>query len=509
MRNTQNASVASPVFEGIGGSDGSDAQFELPPSTAGEDMIDGGLTSPLDPVVAEHGDFFVAHEETVEINQIAVAAKFAEERQIVFDADNQEFRKYNPTTGHFAVVKEPQIKWELAGFIKNIAEKDAAGAFVPKRTNSLLGAIVNLVKGCAPAPERDLDHKVVHVGNGMLDLTTDIPNLRPFSPDYFSTRFCPIRFDPDAKCERFLRELLQPAVAAEDISLLQRISGAALLGPNRAQRCEILYGSAAAGKSTFVNILEKILGPENVAHLRTEHMGSRFETHGYHNKTLLSAKDVAGDFLSSKGAKMLKALVGDDQLETELKFGGKHRLRGDLQVTITSNSRLKLAVEDDEEAWRRRLLIVEFKRDEAPKRIPNFADVLLKEEGEGILAWMIKGAVDHLAELKKLGDFALTESQRKRIDDVLLESKSPEEFVRTGLVKKANANVTVEELTERYFRFCEARQWQPFTMRQFENAVAELMLKHHATRRRNDIRREGKAVRGFKGVGLSPTSNAI
>jgi phage/plasmid-associated DNA primase len=206
---------------------------------------------------------------------------------------------------------------------------------------------------------------------------------------------------------------------------------------------------------------------------------------------------------------MLKALVGDDQLETEMKFGGRYRLRGDLQVIITSNSRLKLAVEDDEEAWRRRLLIVEFKRKEAPGRIPNFADVLLEEEGEGILNWMIQGAVDHLAELKKLGDFELTESQRERIDDVLLESKSPDEFVRAGLVKKANADVAVEELTESYFAFCEVRGWQPFTVRQFENAIGELMLRHHTARRRNDIKREGKAVRGFKGVGLMPRTNNL
>jgi hypothetical protein len=273
----------------IGASDASDGLVELHSNVARQTNVNGAATPALDPVVAEHGDFFVVHEQTIEINQIAVAAKFAEEGQIVFDHENQKFRKYDRLTGHFAVIKEAQVKWELAGFIKHLAEKDAAGSFVPKRTYSLLGAIVNLVKGCASDIERNhRGQSIVHVGNGMLDLTSEIPKLLPFSPDYFSTRFCPIRFDRDAKCERFLGELLQPAVAAEDISLLQRYSGEVLRGPNLAQRCLILHGAAAAGKSTFVNIVEKILGRENVAHLRTEHLGSRFETHGYLKKTLLS-----------------------------------------------------------------------------------------------------------------------------------------------------------------------------------------------------------------------------
>jgi phage/plasmid-associated DNA primase len=299
-------------------------------------------------------------------------------------------------------------------------------------------------------------------------------------------------------------------VAAEDISLLQRFCGAVLLGPNRAQRFLVVHGSAAAGKSTFVSIVEKIIGVENVAHLRTEHLGGRFETHAYLGKTLIAAKDVAGDFLSSKGAKMIKALVGDDQLEAEQKFGGKHRFRGDLQLIITSNCRLKLAFEDDEEAWRRRLLIVEFDRQVPANRVPNFADVLLHDEGEGILRWMIEGAVRHLAELQKCGDYELTEIQRGRINDVLLESKSPAEFVRIGLIKKAGADVTVEELKENYFRFCRDRGWQPFSERQFENALAELMLRHHGVHRRNDLMRGDKAVRGFKGVALlskAPTTS--
>ena len=75
----------------------------------------------------------------------------------------------------------------------------------------------------------------------------------------------------------------------------------------------------AGGKSTLVRILEAIVGQKNVCQLRTDLLAERFETSRFIGKTLLAGKDVSGNFLHSRGAHVLKALVGDDQLSGELK----------------------------------------------------------------------------------------------------------------------------------------------------------------------------------------------
>ena len=138
-----------------------------------------------------------------------------------------------------------------------------------------------------------------------------------------------------------MNELLGPALAPEDIDLLQRFLGAVLLGGNAAQRFLILYGGAALGKSTLVTLVEWLIGLDNVAHFRADHLASRFETSAFRDKVLLTAKDVPGDYLAHKGAKMIKALVGGDFFEAEIKYGGKSRLHGNFNLIVTSNSRLR------------------------------------------------------------------------------------------------------------------------------------------------------------------------
>jgi putative DNA primase/helicase len=86
--------------------------------------------------------------------------------------------------------------------------------------------------------------------------------------------------------------------------------GALLLGGNPAQRVFILTGTAGAGKSTLMKIFERIVGINNVYELRTALLHERFEQSRFIGKSLLTGKDVPGDFLQKQGAYVIKKLVG-------------------------------------------------------------------------------------------------------------------------------------------------------------------------------------------------------
>jgi hypothetical protein len=115
----------------------------------------------------------------------------------------------------------------------------------------------------------------------------------------------------------FLGELLGAALDEDDVALLQQWCGLALLWRNLAQVMLILSGTAAGGKGTIVNVLNGVIGEANVHQLRTEHLGSRFETSFYVDKTLLYGADVEPNFLNTSTAHFLKSLTGDDLLTTE------------------------------------------------------------------------------------------------------------------------------------------------------------------------------------------------
>jgi P4 family phage/plasmid primase-like protien len=505
MKQNSNYQTDTQANETTGntGTDASDGS----PEALGEMPAANGtvVTEEVDPNIEEFGPLLAFDEDgNIKLNHIAIAANLTRDRQICFDLQAEQFRKYGPVTGVWQALTDAKAKLLLGAFLKEIAVELDAPALLMMRTSSLLGAILSLARGHALMGEPDASSgPVIHCANGMLDFTEAKPVLREFHADYWSKTACAIPYNPQAKCERFKDELLKPALSGENISLLQRYLGAVLMGLNAAQRFLVLYGEAASGKSTLVKLLERIIGLALVATLRTIHLSGRFETHGFQGKILLTAKDVASDFLAHSAAKAIKGLIGDDAFETEKKYGGKSQLVGNRNVLVTSNARLRLSLDEDEAAWRRRLLVIHFKRAEGTKRVTNFADVLLKEESEGIFAWIVEGAVKHLEELKDHGDFKLTQGQQDQVESWILESRSVEEFVGSSVVKKDKANVSVDELLAGYFHYCREKQWSPVSAREFTVELGDLMIRLHGVHKRNDIVRGGKAVRGFQGVALS------
>jgi phage/plasmid-associated DNA primase len=201
-----------------------------------------------------------------------------------------------------------------------------------------------------------------------------------------------IAYNETAKCDRFLQELVYPAVHAEDVELLQKFGGMFLLGNNRAQRMLILDGEAGRGKTQFANVIQGIVGMANVTQLRTRHLGGRFELFRYLQKSLLVGVDVEPDFLRTKGAAVIKGLVGGDWFDAEQKGGtGSFQLQGTFNVIITSNARLRVQLQGDLGAWRRRLSIVRFEAQPPAKKINDFGAYLVRTEGSGILNWFLLG----------------------------------------------------------------------------------------------------------------------
>ncbi len=443
-------------------------------------------------------------ERPVALNQQHVAALYASQHHIVYEPGPDDFREYDSLTGLWRTKSDKRLQLELGHLVKALSEKYTAPNVMAARTQGLLCQLVSLLKG----EVEDADFftgkpNLIHAANGMLDLTVDPPVLRKFSPEYRSRNRTEIGVDETAECPRFRADLLDMALDTNDQSLLQRYAGQCLLGRNPTQRMLLLRGIASGSKSTIAEIVERIIGVHNVAQLRVHLLDERFEIASFVGRSLLCGKDVPGNFLDSRQAYVLKALVGGDLLQGEQK-NARHRfdVRGDFNVIITSNSRLRVRLDADVAAWRRRLLIVDFTRPPVAKPIPYFARILVDEEGPGILNWAIEGAVMLLRDIKEHGGIHLTEQQRQRVEDLLSESDSVRKFVSECVRAAPGQDVTVSELCQAYTDFCDQRGWEPLPIHRFEAKIADAMLEIHRSARRNDIKRAGKNARGFAHVAL-------
>ena len=199
---------------------------------------------------------------------------------------------------------------------------------------------------------------------------------------------------------------------------------------------------------------------------------------------------------------MLKGLVGGDWFDAEQKGGtGCFQFQGIFNVLITSNTRLRVRLQGDVGAWKRRLNIVRYEAPAPKRKIPDFGAYLIKTEGSGILNWALLGAQMVMNEIPDDGgDFHLTQRQRDIVDSLLAESESLQHFLRECVIQDSRHDLTVEELIKSYAAYCPEKKWRPIPITEVQSKMEGLMLELFGVTKRHDIKREGKTQRGFSRV---------
>ncbi len=461
---------------------------------------------PYKELVRQFGEPYISNGKgTLQPNQVFFVGKFAQEHLVLHEPNEREFYTYDPVSGTWTPRTTDSIKAMFSDDWQSYAQDANEPGLLTLRTNGLLENLTSLLRGRVEKPGAfKRNGRIIHLKNGMLHLEHDGAVLKPFSPDYLSRNICPIPWDEDAVCPRFKSELLASALEPEDISLLQRWCGSLLLGGNAAQKIMILTGTPGGGKSTLLEIIEAVIGPANVCQLRTEHLANRFEISRFLRKTTLSGKDVPGNFLQTAGAHILKALVGHDLLSAEHKGSNtEFQLRGDFGVAVSCNSRLRVKLDGDVGAWRRRLLIVKYEKPMPKERISYFAEKLLEKEASGILRWMVDGAILHLQECDSIGEYCLNDEQKDRVDQLLPESDSIRHFITDCIQAAQGSDLTTAEIVSAYFDYCSGMGWLAFGSRDVERALPDLMLEIFRSSLSSHISRNEKRQKGYPHVAFS------
>jgi P4 family phage/plasmid primase-like protien len=423
----------------------------------------------------------------------------------VFVPTEEKFYTYLPGEGVFIFQREPVLTTRLSRLLLECARACRDGCETKTlefrfRDTANLGGVLKKARGLLAVPHdyfaNDLT-KLIPCANGMLRL--DDKTLLPFSPDYRRRNKLVVRFDAAAKCPLFLETLMRTALDDDDLDLLQRWCGLALIGENLAQRILILTGTAGGGKGTFIRVLTGVIGQINLAALRTQLLGERFELGRFLGKTLLYGADVPENFLNQRGASVLKSLTGYDPVTLEFKNSNESpSITCKFNVIVTCNSRLTVQLEGDTNAWRRRLAIIEYHKPKPEKVIADLDKQILTGEASGVLNWMLDG----LDKLRADGwQLNLTGQQQKRVDNLLLESEGHAVFVRECLARDTEGQLTVPDCFSAYVEFCNQHGWTALTKNKFGSLIGDVVVRQFGITTRNDIHEgNGKDQRGWKGI---------
>jgi phage/plasmid-associated DNA primase len=437
------------------------------------------------------------------LNENFWAGVFASENIVLWEPLERAFYSYNAETGIYEETSTDAIKRCLSNRLLEASRQMNCFFLEKQRTDARLNSIAAHLRGILERRGAFVQReRRIHLANGIFRFENGGELLR-FSPAFLSRNRSPIVFDESAACPRFLNELGYPAMHKDDVVLVQKYFGQCLLGNNLIQRILILDGLSERGKTQLANAFQAVVGHENCTELRTNWLADRFETFRFIKKTLLVGVDVRPDFLSTKGAAVLKALVGGDRFDAEQKNGtGSFPFQGNFGAIVTSNTRLRVRLCGDVGAWRRRLLIVRYEAPPPKKKIPDFGELLAREEGSGILNWAIAGLSMLLRDIDGTGDIVLTERQRTIVDSLLAESDSLRFFLQEAVENTDGGDESVSEIVEAYATFCPDKGWNPLPITEVHRSLEGLMLELFRVTKSHSVKRDGKSVRGFFGVTL-------
>lgn len=340
---------------------------------------------------------------------------------------------------------------------------------------------------------------VINVKNGTIVIGNDGSIvLHEHSPEFLCRSMIDANYDPSAKSTDFTRELFRDVVSPEDQEVIQHYVGQCALGWNLSQTILIINGDAGTGKSVIVNVVEKMLGRGAYEGLRTSMLDQRFELSRFEGKSLLVASDQCSDALMKKGAHMLKALTGGDDLTTERKCENEHSMiRGCFNVIIVSNADLPLSIDGDGHAWGRRVLPVEYRGEPPKKIIRDFPDHIMRKYLKEVLKWAVDGAAAVYANGKRINPHP---EMLRRIDELIQMSDAPYAFVKNCVVHTGNPKDTLSSFAL-YTHFTASKYFvgsgsKLVIQRKLGMAMKEIFK----AVKRNDIQGDdGKAKSGYVG----------
>ena len=436
-----------------------------------------------------------------------MGAKGSPDSPTVYIPTEDRFYTYSPGDGVFLHKQEAVLVGQLSSLLLDCAHAcrdgcDTKALEFRLRDSANLSGVIRKARGLLNVSHdffaSDLT-EFIPCANGMLRLRDR--TLLPFSPSYRRRNNLAAPYDPAAKCPLFLDTLTRTALEDDDLELLQRWCGLALIGENLAQRILILTGTAGGGKGTFVRVLTGIIGQKNLASLRPQHLGERFELGRFLGKTLLYGADVPDNFLNHRGASVLKSLTGHDPVTLEFKGSNESpSITCRFNVLATCNSRLTVHLEGDVAAWRRRLVIIEYRKPKPEKVVANLDELILQQEAAGVLNWMLEG----LDKLRADGwQLHLNARQQTVVNNLLLESDSLAVFAREGLRRATGGLLTVSDGFAAYVEFCTEHGWAALPKNKFTSGIADVVVRQFGLTVRHDIPDGGgKPQRGWKALTL-------
>ena len=282
------------------------------------------------------------------------------------------------------------------------------------------------------------------LSNGMF--STGTFTIAPHDPEHLNTYTLGIHLDIDADqlptCPRFtqfMAELIPDLPTRREVL---KYGGLCLTRDVRYEKALILIGPGGDGKSTFIKLLEHIVGEHNVSNLTIGALHDQFQRVTLKDKLLNVATETEAGLLQSN---MFKAVVSADRITAAFKFKDAFSFRPVAKHIYAANR--EPTVQDTTEGYFRRLIYVYVKKSFSTPDL----DLLrtLKGETDAIFLTLLR----HYQLLQQEG-FIETPYMKECLETYKEHLNPVIRFANLHLERTTTVNTETVTVYEKYRQFC-------------------------------------------------------
>ena len=247
--------------------------------------------------------------------------------------------------------------------------------------------------------EFDKNKNIINFKNGLF--YTDSWEFKEHTPDYLSFIQIPVDYIPDAKCpliEKFLFTIFHK----EDLLLIGEKTGLCLTNLTIFQKAFLLYGIGDNGKTTFLNLLRKLVGIDHVSGIDLVKLQSEYALSNLEGKLINMVSDM--DISTKFSTNTFNQYVGNDLvIDVNRKFKNIYQIEPTAKLIYTCNTVFPKVHKDTDIGFYRKWIPIEcphiIKKEEVDRNILD--KLTTPEELSGLLNLALLG----LKRLLKRGDF--------------------------------------------------------------------------------------------------------
>jgi P4 family phage/plasmid primase-like protien len=296
------------------------------------------------------------------------------------------------------------------------------------------------LQNCRVAPE---EYAVTEAQGG--DPSRYIDSL---SSRWLSRVVLPFHFNPEATCPKFdafLQHVLPDDPAAH--AFLWEFMGYCLVKETGYHSALLLLGEGGTGKSTWLEVLQMLLGSENISTIPLSDFHKNFALYDTDGK-LANIVDEAGG-LNRSAESTIKAYISGGKISVDKKYQSRFDLHPTARLIMAANEMPQFGDMTDG-VWRR-LHVLSFNRQIPPsERILNYHESFRVE-----LPGIFNAALRGLARLRLRGRFDPPQSAVESLQRERTALQPHISFIEDCLEEKADGFVPHRQLTARFAAWAE------------------------------------------------------